>query len=332
MAYVVERFTGVEPRPRQGPFAPGPGKDRRDFAEFYEGYDRMQRTMWQPPDVVEAINRGDTLGTSYGWVCVGPISYKGQAAIQRDIRNFTAALAHYNVAEGFLPVATPGSAQAGRPNEHYGSDEEFLYAIADALKEEYRAIADAGLLLQVDDAFLPLYYDAMAIRPDFAMESYLTYAERRVEALNYALQGIPEDRVRFHVCWGSWNAPHSSDPPLKDIVGLVLKVNAGAFAIEAANPRHEHEWTVWEQVKLPEGKVLIPGCITHSTNIVEHPELVAQRIVRFARLVGRENVIAGADCGFAQAWDLVRTHPTVQWAKLRALAEGAALATKELWR
>ncbi len=326
--YVLERFSGLELRELPPGATPlGRGKDRRDFADFYAVWNQVERTIWLPPEVAQAVPATGALTAR--WVCTGPIGYKGHAAIQRDIANFKAALAEVGVEEGFLPVAAPGSVEASHPNEYYASDEEYLYAIADALHEEYRAIIDAGLLLQVDDAFLPYVYDWMVDR--VSMDEYLAYCEQRVEALNYALRGIPEERVRYHICWGSWNGPHSTDVPLKDIVHLVLKVNAGAYSIEAANPRHAHEWKVWRDVTLPEGKVLIPGVVTHSTNIIEHPELVAERIVRFASLVGRENVIAGTDCGFSQHWNLIRTHPSIQWAKLQALAEGARLATQELW-
>ncbi|MGH2584126.1 MAG: cobalamin-independent methionine synthase II family protein [Dehalococcoidia bacterium] len=326
--YVLERFAGLEPKDLPLGATPlGRGKDRQDFAEFYAVWGPVERTLWLPPEVARADPGANA--PVVRWVCTGPIAYTGQAAIQRDIANVKAALQGVQVEEAFLPVAAPGSVEASHANEHYPGDEAYVYALADALKEEYRAIVDAGLLLQVDDAFLPYVYDWMV--GSVSMEEYLKYCEMRVEALNYALQGIPEERVRYHICWGSWNGPHSTDVPLKEIIHLVLKVNAGAYSIEAANPRHEHEYRVWEDVKLPEGKILIPGVVTHSTNVIEHPELVAERIGRFARLVGRENVIAGTDCGFSQHWNLIRTHPSIQWAKLQALAEGAALATAQLW-
>ncbi len=328
--YVSERISGLEPRPAQ----PGAtrqifGKDRQDFAEFYAAWTRHERTMWLPPALAEAPAPSSLIA----WECTGPISYTGSDAIQTDIANFKAALADEQVngkfAEAFLPVSAPGSAEATRLNHYYPSEEAYLYALAGALKTEYRAIVDAGLLVQVDDAFLPALYDRLLLSG--TLEDYRKFSHLRVEAVNHALSGIPPERVRYHICWGSWNGPHSTDVPLREIVDLVLEVNAGAYSIEAANPRHEHEWRVWEDVKLPEGKILIPGVVTHSTNIIEHPELVAERIVRFARLVGRENVIAGTDCGFSQIWNLIRTHPSIQWAKLRALAEGARLATQQLW-
>ncbi len=324
--YVTERISGLEPRAtRPGEVRQIFGKDRQDFAEFYAAWGRHERTMWLPPAQAEAPAPSSLIA----WECSGPISYTGQEAIQTDIANFKAALAGVQVEEAFLPVSAPGSAEATRLNHFYPSEEAYLYALADALKTEYHAIVDAGLLVQVDDAFLPALYDRLLLSG--TLEDYRKFSHLRIEAVNHALHGIPEDRVRYHICWGSWNGPHSTDVPLKEIIDLVLEVNAGAYSIEAANPRHEHEWRVWENTKLPEGKILIPGVVTHSTNIIEHPELVAERIVRFARLVGRENVIAGTDCGFSQIWNLIRTHPSIQWAKLRALAEGARLATEQLW-
>ena len=328
-SYVSERLAGLEPGtspPSGGEIARQIfGKDRQDFAEFYAIWGAHERTMWLPPEIAQQPPPPSMIR----WECTGPISYKGHAAIQADIANFKAALEGVQVEEAFLPVAAPGSAEAGRLNQYYPNEEAYLFAIADALKEEYRAIVDAGLLLQVDDAFLPALYDRLLASS--TMEDYRKFSQLRIDAVNHALQGIPEDRVRYHIYWGSWNGPHSTDVPLRDIIDLVLQVNAGAYSIEAANPRHEHEWRVWEDVKLPAGKILIPGVVTHSTNIIEHPELVAERIVRFANLVGRENVIAGTDCGFSQIWNLIRTHPSIQWAKLRALAEGAQLASRQLW-
>jgi 5-methyltetrahydropteroyltriglutamate--homocysteine methyltransferase len=325
--YLAQRLDGLTPvETVYGRGLGARGKDRTDFADFYARWTRIERSMWLPEDLQTDPERA-TRGLSYE--ITGPIRYKGTTAIRRDIDNFKAALAVADVDEGFLPVVAPGSAEPGLVNKHYPDEESKVYALADALKQEYRAIIDAGLLLQVDDAFMPTLYDWML--PDITMADYVKFSELRIEALNYALEGIPEDRIRYHICWGSWNGPHASDVPLKDILHLLLKVNAGAYSIEAANPRHEHEWMVWRDTKLPEGKVLIPGVATHSTNVVEHPELVAWRIANFASLVGRENVIAGTDCGFAQHWNLIRTHESIQWAKLRSLAEGAALASKQLW-
>ncbi|HZO04691.1 MAG TPA: cobalamin-independent methionine synthase II family protein [Burkholderiales bacterium] len=316
--YALERLSGFERRPvTTGASRFASGADRTRFAEFYAELDAASG----PP-----ATAGSSVGEA---VCVAPIRYTGHAEVQRDIANFKAALARAGVAEGFLPVAAPASVIPDRKNEHYRSDEEMLEAIADAMRDEYRAIVDAGLLLQLDDARAAVTYDRMVPPASFA--DYRRWLERQVDAINRATDGIPTERIRYHVCWGSWPGPHTSDVPLKDIVDLVLRVRAGAYLIEAANPRHEHEWRVWERAKLPSGAVLVPGVISHATNVVEHPELVAERIVRFARLIGRENVMAGTDCGFAQGPFHRRVHPSIMWAKLETLAEGARLATRELW-
>jgi 5-methyltetrahydropteroyltriglutamate--homocysteine methyltransferase len=312
--YVLERLSGFERRPIKAgtvnPFARG--ADRTRFAEFYAELDARET----PATISESI-------------CVGPIAYTGQAALQRDIDNFKAALKGVNVEEGFLPVAAPASVIPDRKNEYYTSDEECLRAIAEAMRTEYRMIVDAGFILQLDDARTAVTFDRMVPPGTFA--DYRKWVAMHVELLNHALEGIPEDRVRYHVCWGSWPGPHTTDVPLKDIVDLITQVRVGAYVIEGANPRHEHEWKVWRDAKLPPGRVLVPGVISHATNIVEHPELVAERIVRLANLIGRENVIAGTDCGFAQGPFYRRVHPSIMWAKLEALAEGARLASKELW-
>ena len=315
--YALERLSGFERRPVAAKSSIARGADRTRFAEFYAELDAASG----PPATALA-----SVGEA---VCVGPIRYTGHAEVQRDIANFKAALAAAGVAEGFLPVAAPASVIPDRKNEHYRSDEEMLDAIAQAMRDEYRAIVDAGLLLQLDDARAAVTYDRMVPPASFA--DYRRWLELQVAAINRATEGIPTDRIRYHVCWGSWPGPHTTDVALRDIVDLVLEVRAGAYLIEAANPRHEHEWRVWEQAKLPAGAVLIPGVISHATNVVEHPELVAERIVRFARLIGRESVIAGTDCGFAQGPFHRRVHPSIMWAKLEALAEGARLATKQLW-
>jgi 5-methyltetrahydropteroyltriglutamate--homocysteine methyltransferase len=316
--YALERLSGFERRSvRSGEHGFTRGADRARFADFYRELDSAEG----PPAAV-----GASAGIA---VCVGPISYTGQAELARDIDNFKSALRKAGAAQGFLPVASPTSVIPDRKNEYYKSDQELLYAIADAMRAEYRAIVEAGLMLQLDDARLAVTYDRMVPPASFA--EYRNWVAMNVEAINHSLQGIPEDRVRYHVCWGSWPGPHVTDVPLKDIVDLVLKVRAGTYLIEGANPRHEHEWRVWESVTLPEGKALAPGLISHATNVVEHPELVAQRIVRLAKLVGREAVVASTDCGFAQGPFHRRVHPTVMWAKLEALAEGARIASRELW-
>jgi 5-methyltetrahydropteroyltriglutamate--homocysteine methyltransferase len=314
--YILERLTGFEQRTGIGLKAGeivAKGQDRERFPEFYAEYDKTQGFV----------------GTKGNWACTGPITYKGQDVIRRDINNLKSALHGVEAAEAFMAAVAPGSVVPDRLNEHYKNDEDFIFAVAEALNQEYRAVVDAGFLLQVDDAHLPIMYERMV--PPASFNDYLAWADLRVEALNRALLGIPEDRVRYHLCWGSWNAPHTSDVPLKDIVHLLLRVRAGAYSIEAANVRHEHEWRVWETVKLPANKALIPGVISHATNVVEHPELVAERIVRFASLVGRENVIAGTDCGFAQGPYVQRVHPSIMWSKLQALVDGAQLATNKLW-
>ncbi|MEX2453484.1 MAG: epoxyalkane--coenzyme M transferase, partial [Rhodospirillaceae bacterium] len=275
------------------------------------------------------LDSKDAPATQSESVCTGPIAYTGMADLQRDIDNFKAALDGAGVEEGFLPVAAPASVIPDRKDEYYASEEEGLQAIADAMRVEYRAIVDAGLLVQLDDARAAVTYDRMV--PPGSFEDYYRWVARHMEALNYALEGIPAEKVRYHVCWGSWPGPHTTDVPLRRIADLILSVNAGAYVIEGANPRHEHEWKVWQDVKLPDGKVLVPGVISHATNVVEHPELVAERICRYAGVVGRENVIAGTDCGFAQSPLYQRVHPSIQWAKLEALVEGARLASDELW-
>jgi 5-methyltetrahydropteroyltriglutamate--homocysteine methyltransferase len=307
--YVLDRLDGIEERDVAAPV--GGGRDRALFPEFYAEYFPTQRLP----------SRGTV-------VSVAPIKYKGQAAVAKDIAVFKAALAGVDV-EGFMPVVAPASAVPLFRNEYYKSEEEALFALAAALREEYKAIVDASLTVQVDDAFLPYMWDLAFAGRDLA--EYRKWAAVRVDALNHALEGLPQEKVRYHICWGSFNTPHVSDIPLKDIVDLVLRVKAGAYCIEMGNPRHAHEWRVWETAKLPEGRRLVPGVISHSTNVVEHPELVAERLVRVARLVGRENVMAGTDCGFAQSPHLRRVHPSIMWAKLEALAEGARIASNELW-
>jgi 5-methyltetrahydropteroyltriglutamate--homocysteine methyltransferase len=313
--YIGERLAGFEPRPAPGRAGPWEGsREVMDFPEYYEWYSR-----W----------RGASVGPATALVCAGPIVYKGHQALHRDIDNFKAALKAVSVEEAFMPATSPANVEAQRKNEYYSTEEAYLYAIADAMREEYNAIVAAGLLLQVDDPRLVTYYNST---PGSTVEQCRKWAELRVEALNHALKGIPPEKVRFHTCYGINIGPRVHDMALRDMVDIMLKVNAGAFSFEAANPRHEHEWSVWETVKLPEGKILIPGVITHCSNIVEHPELVAERLLKFARIVGRENIIAGSDCGFSsQATAEPEIHPTVVWAKFKAMAEGAKIASRRLW-
>jgi 5-methyltetrahydropteroyltriglutamate--homocysteine methyltransferase len=311
--YVLERLSGFERRPIKpgaNPFTRG--VDREQFAEFYAELDAREGVA----TAVEAV-------------CVGPIAYTGQAELKRDIDNFKAALKDVNVVEAFLPVAAPASVIPDRKNEYYKSEEELIRAIGAAMRTEYRMIIDAGFVLQLDDARAAVTYDRMVPPGSFA--DYRKWLALQVEVLNEAIAGLPPERIRYHVCWGSWPGPHTTDVALKDIVDLILDMKVGAYVIEGANPRHEHEWRVWESAKMPQGKVLIPGVISHATNVVEHPELVAERIVRLAQLVGRDNVIAGTDCGFAQGPFHRRVHPSIMWAKLDALVKGAQLASAALW-
>ncbi len=335
ITYLYERVSGLEVRPIQlegGTMYP-PSRDRQAFPGAYAAMDALENESVNESNAAASSEMPDAeaaaTGAGVAWVCTGPLTYD-RTALDRDIANFKAALEGQDVVDAFLPVVAPASAY-WLLNEYYAGEEEFMFALADALREEYRAIVDAGLLVQVDDAVMMHEADTMMSRGR-SWDDYRRWADLRVRALNHALEGLPEERVRYHVCWGSWHGPHVFDPELKDVVDLILAVNAGTYVMEQANARHEHEWRVWEDVPLPEGKKLIPGVVTHHTNVVEHPELVAQRLVRLANVVGRENVLAGTDCGFAQGAFIERVHPEIQWAKLAALAEGARIATRELWK
>jgi 5-methyltetrahydropteroyltriglutamate--homocysteine methyltransferase len=334
ITYLYERVSGLEVRQVElegGTMYP-PSRDRQAFPGAYAAMDALENASVNESNAAAGAELPDEQAAAEGlgvaWVCTGPLKYD-RAAVDRDIANFKSALEGHDVVDGFLPVVAPASAY-WLQNEHYASEEEFMFALADALREEYRAIVDAGLLVQVDDAVMMHEADTMMSRGQ-SWDDYRRWADLRVRALNHALEGLPEERVRYHVCWGSWHGPHAFDPELGDVVDLILAVNAGTYVMEQANARHEHEWRVWEEVSLPEGKKLIPGVVTHHTNVVEHPELVAQRLVRLANVVGRENVLAGTDCGFAQGAFIERVHPEVQWAKLQALSEGARIASRELW-
>ncbi|HJQ61069.1 MAG TPA: cobalamin-independent methionine synthase II family protein [Vineibacter sp.] len=285
--------------------------DRRDRLRFAEAY----------ADPESGVSTGPRLKN---WpTCTGPITYKGHEAIKADIANFKAALQANGVDEGFMTSIGPGScSRIG--NEYYKSDDEFVFACADAMRPEYQAIVDAGLVLQIDDPSIAENFDQ--INPEPTVEAYRKFTMVRIEALNHALRGLPQERIRFHLCWGSWHGPHTTDIAMRDIVDVMLAVNAGAYSFEAGNVRHEHEWAVWKHVKLPDGKRILPGVVSHATNVVEHPELVAERINRFANVVGRENVIASTDCGLGG-----RVHPQIAWAKLETLAQGAAIASNTLW-
>jgi 5-methyltetrahydropteroyltriglutamate--homocysteine methyltransferase len=319
--YINGRVTGFQRQEGRSQPINYRGRDSERFAEFFAS-----------PGFVSAQGmsnvRSGQGATMAADVCVAPITYNDHR-IRQDTVNLQEAASKAGAAETFLAVVAPASAAFNAINEYYKTEEEYVYALAEALKQEYEIIHAAGILVQADDAVLANAYDyLMEISP----ERYRQWAELRVEALNYALSNIPEDRVRYHLCYGSWHAPHVADAPLEDIVDLILRVKAQAYSLEAANVRHEHEWRVWEGVKLPDGKILIPGVVTHHTLSVEHPRLIADRIIRYAKIVGRENVIAGTDCGFAQGAFTQRVHPSIQWAKLEALVDGARLASKELWQ
>jgi 5-methyltetrahydropteroyltriglutamate--homocysteine methyltransferase len=319
--YVVERFSGFERKP------PAPGKEMRPRSAGREYLAFPDYYAWS--ERIAAPFGGRSGRGRDADICTGPIRYKGREAVQRDIANLKAAIegkAHEDV---FMPAIASSYVAATFANEYYRSHEEYEQAVSDALREEYQAIVDAGFILQIDDPRLITYY---MMHPELSVEDCRKWAEKRVEAINDSLRGISPEKVRFHTCYSIDVGPRIHEMALKDIVDIILKINAGAYSFEAANPRHEHEYHVFERVKLPAGKMLIPGVISHTTNLVEHPELVAERIVRFAKLVGRENVIAGADCGFAaSALRFNDTHPSVAWLKFAALAEGARLATRELW-
>ena len=326
ITYLYERIDGIEPRlvPIDAGDILPPSRDRLAFPEFYAEHDAAftrevsNRVREAPGAQLEAKR----------WFCTGPIGYD-PSALERDIERFKRALSGVDVADAFLPVVAPASVY-WLQNEHYATEEEFVFAVADALHEEYRRIVAAGFLLQVDDAVLLHEYDSILARGG-SIDDYRRWATLRIEALNHALTGIPEERIRYHVCFGSWHGPHAFDPPLADVIDLVLDVRARYYLIEQANPRHEHEWRLWEDVELPEGKVLVPGVVTHHTNVVEHPQLVADRIVRIATLVGADRVMGGTDCGFAQSAFVHRVHPSIQWAKLEALSEGARIASGRLF-
>ncbi len=313
LSFTDDRFGGFTAGERKGPPLITLGKDREEFADFYKWAAERGTLFFEPGEQIRKVRKH--------WICTGPIVYTGQEALKREIDLLKASAGAGS--DLFLTSTAPASLEVYRSNEYYPEGDDFVYALAEALRQEYSAIVEAGIILQIDDAWLPALWDRIGI--GMGLEAFRRRCQVRVEALNYALRGIPEDRIRYHLCWGSWHGPHAWDIELKHLVDILLSVNAQAYLIEAANARHEHEYAVWETVRLPEGKILIPGVITHSTDVVEHPELVSQRIQRFAALLGKANVIAGADCGFGG-----RTHPQIAWAKLRSLVEGARLATVAL--
>jgi len=310
VSYINERLGGYEVDTRAGPRNQWlSSREGRSFPEFYA--------------------QTHPASTHTHMICTGPIAYKGHAQLKRDIDNLKAALKGVEVEEVFMPAISPSNIEDWQKNAYYKSQEDYVFAIAEAMREEYQAIVDAGFLVQIDDPRLVTYY---IIHPEASVEDCRKWAELRIAALNHALRDIPPEKIRFHTCYGINMGPRIHDMELKDIVDLILKIRAGAYSFEAANPRHEHEWKVWKNVKLPDGKILIPGVISHSTILVEHPELVADRIIRYAEIVGRENVIAGSDCGFATFAGSKEVHPSIVWAKLQALSDGARIASKQLWR
>jgi 5-methyltetrahydropteroyltriglutamate--homocysteine methyltransferase len=321
--YSWQRLGGLSFSPNPSPFdttprRSGPGSvvltsfaDRRDRSRFAAAY----------ADPESGITTGPRPPAP---ICTGPITYTGHDAIKADIENFKAGMQAAGVEEGFMSSVAPGSASR-IANTYYKTEEELLYACADAMREEYKAIVDAGIVLQLDDPAIAENWDM--VNPEPTAEDYRKFSMIRVAALNHAIKGLPRDRIRFHLCWGSWHGPHMTDIPMRDIVEVMLAIDAGAYSFEAGNVRHEHEWKVWQDVKLPDDRLMLPGVVSHATNVVEHPELVAERILRFANLVGRERVIASTDCGLGG-----RIHPDIAWAKLESLAQGAALASRQLWR
>ena len=311
VTYITDRLSGFELSDKATELPWSGSKEYAAFPEFYAA------------TVAQSAN-----ARARRFACTGPIAYRGHVHVKADIENLEAALGGVGVEEAFIPAISPSNVEGRQENTYYKTDEEYLFAIADAMREEYKAIVDAGFLVQIDDPRLVTYY---IMDPRSTVEECRRWAEVRVEALNHALRGLPRDRIRFHTCYGINMGPRVHDMELKDVVDIMLKVRAGAYSFEAANPRHEHEWRVWEGVTLPEGALLVPGVITQSTILVEHPELVAERIVKFATVVGRENVIAGSDCGFATFAGSTEIHPSVVWAKLKALSDGARIATKQLW-
>jgi len=314
VAYINARLGGFEILDR--PDVPEPTRDALAFPGAYQAIRRLTgiRRGEQPLRLRRPSMR-----------CTGPITYTGHDDLAADIRYTKAAFGKIQAGEAFMTAISPSNLELNYKNEFYRTGEEFLIALCDAMHVEYKAIVDAGLILQLDDPAIAENWDM--VNPEPSVADYQKFTMVRVEAINHAIKGLPADRIRFHLCWGSWHGPHTTDIPMRDIVDVMLAINCQAYSFEAGNVRHEHEWTVWEDVKLPDGKLILPGVVSHATNVVEHPELVAQRIVRFANGVGRERVIAATDCGLGG-----RVHPMVAWAKLEALAQGAALASRELWR
>jgi 5-methyltetrahydropteroyltriglutamate--homocysteine methyltransferase len=320
LSYSFARLAGLDFDPTAS-VAPRPtSPDDLVLSRFDKRRDRSKfAAAYSDPEL------GISMGPSYVRpVCVGPVSYSGHDAIKADIERLKLALAASGTEEGFMTAIGPGSASR-LGNIYYKSDDEFMFACAEAMREEYKAIVDAGLILQIDDPAIAENWDQIV--PEPSVEAYRKFTMVRVEALNHAIRGLPQDRIRFHLCWGSWHGPHVTDLPMRDIVDVMLAINCQAYSFEAGNVRHEHEWSVWREVRLPDDKLILPGVVSHATNVVEHPDLVAERITRFANIVGKERVIASTDCGLGG-----RIHPDIAWAKLESLAEGSRRASKQLWR
>lgn len=314
LTYIADRLTGFSPSSQQGEDLWVESRETLAFPEYYEAQRKLRDGLVAKPVRL---------------TCTGEIQYCGQSALVRDIANVKAAMERVGSEEGFMTAVSPSDVEGQQSNDFYDSDEAYLYAIAEALREEYQTIVESGLILQIDDPRLLTYYIS---RPNLSVEDCRRWAEIRVEALNHALRGLPQDRIRFHTCYGINIGPRVHEMNLVDIVDIMLKVNAGAYLFEAGNPRHEHEWTVWKDVVLPDGKIIVPGVISHSTPLVEHPDLIAQRLVRFAEVVGKENVMGGSDCGFASfAATEQEIHPSIVWAKFANLSEGARRASEQLW-
>jgi 5-methyltetrahydropteroyltriglutamate--homocysteine methyltransferase len=326
--YISARLAGFEPAGERGGLTKllMSSPDWVEFADFYR-VNLEHGTLFEQSGSAPSVPEGarETAAAIDDWICTGPIAYSGGDAIEREVAVLKGALGAKPPADAFLTSTAPLSVEPGRRNEYYKTEEEFIYGLAEALRVEYESIANAGFQLQIDDAWLGALWDRIGI--PMGIDAYRSYCQMRCEALNYALRNIPEEKIRYHLCWGSWHGPHSKDLPLPDIVDVMLSVKAQMYLFEAANVRHEHEAAVWETTRLPEGKILAPGVVTHSTALIEHPQLVADRLQRFARMVGRENVVASTDCGLG-----LRCHPQVAWAKLKALADGASLASEVLWK
>jgi 5-methyltetrahydropteroyltriglutamate--homocysteine methyltransferase len=320
LVFVNERLTGFERSPSAASASLlTDSLDWQEFGDFYQAA-VAGGTLFEQTRTAAPQTRAGTMD----WDCTGPVTYRGQAALQREIGMLRGAIGAIPSGDAFLTSTAPASLEPSRTNRHYGTQEEFVYALAEAMREEYQAIAKAGFVVQVDDAWLAALWDRIGVKMGLA--AYQRYCAMRVEALNHALRGIAPEQIRYHLCWGSWHGPHAHDIPMADIVGTMLSVNAQTYLFEAANVRHEHEYVIWKSVKLPDDKILAPGVVSHATALIEHPALVAERIRRFADIVGRDRVIASTDCGLG-----LRCHPQIAWAKLRALAQGAELASRALW-